>query len=379
LWRTSTRVLIAEDDPVSRMVLQETLVGFGYEVVACSDGSQAWDALHQENPPELAVLDWMMPGVDGVELCRRVRQSASPSSIYIILLTIKGRREDVIEGLHAGADDYVTKPFDAEEFRARVRVGQRIVELQRQRLEQATARYVQQLERTVEELRESRARLVVAQEEVRRAIAEELHGNVQTHMCILYMKLQDIQSRMADSPPEIQSELAQITDELDNLRENEIRQLSHRLHPGIIRMGLAAGLRSLRDQYERHIPIALEIDEQVSALEPAGGSNIPFNIRLGLYRVAEEALGNVVKHSGAGRARVRLAMSDSGNTLRLSIEDNGRGFAPDAERKPSLGLATIQDYMGAIGGVFELDTAPGMGTRITAVVHLDAEQPHKLV
>lgn len=115
---------------VSRRLLEATLAKWGYEVVVTCDGLQASAALQGAGAPPLAILDWMMPGLDGVEVCRRARSTHSPAPPYLILLTAKGRREDVITGLEAGANDYITKPFDREELRARVQVGMRIVELQ---------------------------------------------------------------------------------------------------------------------------------------------------------------------------------------------------------------------------------------------------------
>jgi DNA-binding response OmpR family regulator len=124
------RILIAEDDPISRRVLEAALAKWGYDVVVTCDGVEAWQGLRAKDAPKLAILDWMMPGIDGITICRKARESPDPQPTYIILLTAKGRREDTVEGLQAGADDYVTKPFDREELHARVQVGVRIVELQ---------------------------------------------------------------------------------------------------------------------------------------------------------------------------------------------------------------------------------------------------------
>lgn len=124
------RILIAEDDATSRLVLESLLKRWGYEVISTPDGNQAWTALQAKDAPRFAILDWMMPGMDGAEVCRKVRETERDCSTYIILLTALGRKEDIITGLEAGADDYVTKPFDMQELHARIKVGQRIIELQ---------------------------------------------------------------------------------------------------------------------------------------------------------------------------------------------------------------------------------------------------------
>lgn len=126
------RILIAEDEVFSRNVLQRVLAGWGHEVVEVSDGEQAWEALRAESGPRLALLDWVMPKMAGIDVIRRVRNSSwnAERYAYLILLTQKDSKEDVVAGLSAGADDYVVKPFDHNELQVRIRGGQRIVELQ---------------------------------------------------------------------------------------------------------------------------------------------------------------------------------------------------------------------------------------------------------
>ncbi|HEY3175542.1 MAG TPA: response regulator transcription factor [Candidatus Polarisedimenticolia bacterium] len=124
------KILIAEDDPVSRKMLEKTLLKWGYDVTVATEGAQAWNELQREDAPRLAILDWMMPGIDGVQVCRNVRALGGARPAYIILLTAKGRKEDTVHGLEGGADDYLTKPFDHGELRARVQVGVRLLELQ---------------------------------------------------------------------------------------------------------------------------------------------------------------------------------------------------------------------------------------------------------
>ena len=129
------RVLIAEDDLTSRNLLGQVLTKWGYDVLATSDGEEAWQILGHEDAPPLVILDWMMPGLDGVEVCRRVRSLASPSPPYIILLTARGGKGDIVTGLDAGANDYLGKPFDHDELRARVGVGRKFVELNQKLIE----------------------------------------------------------------------------------------------------------------------------------------------------------------------------------------------------------------------------------------------------
>jgi two-component system, cell cycle response regulator len=124
------QVLIAEDDPISRRVLEATLSRWGYEVLVACDGQEAWDVYQQDDPPKLAILDWMMPKIDGAEVCKRVRSVNGKDYTYIILLTAKGRKEDIIEGLDRGADDYIVKPFDSGELQVRLRAATRILKLQ---------------------------------------------------------------------------------------------------------------------------------------------------------------------------------------------------------------------------------------------------------
>jgi two-component system chemotaxis response regulator CheY len=131
------KILIAEDDPVSRRVLEATLIKWGYDVAVASDGVEAWEIINNENPPNLVISDWMMPRMDGLTLCRKIRSMEKSGYIYFIILTAKGEKEDVIHGLEAGADDFLTKPFNREELKYRTQIGERIIALERRILELA--------------------------------------------------------------------------------------------------------------------------------------------------------------------------------------------------------------------------------------------------
>ncbi len=153
---SAMRVLIADDSIVSRHLLDATLRKWGYEVVVANDGLEAWNALKQEDAPRIAILDWVMPGLTGPEVCKRLREHSKEVTnsgyTYLLLLSSKSQREDLIEGLESGADDYLTKPFDQHELKVRLRAGMRIIDLQRELLaareelqEQATKDFLTQL------------------------------------------------------------------------------------------------------------------------------------------------------------------------------------------------------------------------------------------
>ncbi|MEP6669486.1 MAG: response regulator transcription factor [Chthoniobacter sp.] len=128
---TINRILVAEDHYVSRHLLERNLQNWGFDVLTAQDGAAAAEILAGPDAPSLAILDWMMPVMDGVEVCRRVRQNRNSPYIYLLMLTAKSQKDEIAAGLDAGADDYVIKPFDPDELRARLKVGQRVVELER--------------------------------------------------------------------------------------------------------------------------------------------------------------------------------------------------------------------------------------------------------
>jgi two-component system cell cycle response regulator len=123
--------VVADDDRAATAILAKALQRWGVEVTVVHDGDAAWQAVTSGTPPDLAIVDWMMPGLDGIELCRRIRAETSLASLYVILLTGRATRSDLVAGLDAGADDYMVKPIDAEELRARVQVATRVATLQR--------------------------------------------------------------------------------------------------------------------------------------------------------------------------------------------------------------------------------------------------------
>lgn len=143
------KILVAEDDVTSRRLLEVSLSRWGYEVLSVSDGDEAWRILQQPDPPRLVILDWMMPGKDGIEICRALRRQDRAFYIYVMLVTTKTRAEDIVTGLEAGADDYLTKPYDPHELRCRVATGERVLGL-----ESTLARKIDELSETLSHVKQ---------------------------------------------------------------------------------------------------------------------------------------------------------------------------------------------------------------------------------
>jgi len=152
----ANRVLVAEDHYVSRHLLERNLMNWGFSVVTAEDGEAALGILEGDDAPPLAIVDWMMPKMDGLEVCSRVRQRLNRPYVYLVLLTAKSQKEEIAAGLEAGADDYVIKPFDPDELRARLTVGQRVVALER-----ALAKQVHDLEAALADVRKLKGLLPI--------------------------------------------------------------------------------------------------------------------------------------------------------------------------------------------------------------------------
>ena len=168
------KILAAEDNPVFQSMLRAILTKWGYEVIVAKDGNEALRVLEADNAPRLAILDWMMPGIDGVDVCRRVRAVGREPYIYILLLTARTDSEDLVEGIDSGADDYLTKPFHAPELQARLRAGQRILQLQEQLLAAREALRQEATHDSLTGLLNRHAILGVLQIELERASRERL-------------------------------------------------------------------------------------------------------------------------------------------------------------------------------------------------------------
>jgi diguanylate cyclase (GGDEF)-like protein len=174
------KILIAEDDFTSRSILTAVLTKCGFDAVVVEDGGAAWNLLQRPDAPRLILLDWNMPGMDGVEICRRLRDNNVPDPPYVILLTARDKKSDIVAGLEAGANDYVAKPYDTEELLARIRVGQRMLEMQSNLLEARDALAYQAMHDFLTGILNRRAILDRLKQEISRAGRD--HGSLSVGM-----------------------------------------------------------------------------------------------------------------------------------------------------------------------------------------------------
>ena len=217
-----------------------------------------------------------------------------------------------------------------------------------------------------DEMQRSRQRIVSAQESLRKEIAQQLHGSVQNRLIFLVLRLKQLEATA--EPKGVALELADLREKFEELLEQEIRSIVHQLYPYILRRGFVPALQSMGDQIESVISIEMDLDQELVRKERADRSLIPEQAKLAAYRIAEEALTNVVKHANASKVSVRLE-TPFGGWFRLTVQDDGQGFAVE-ESLEGMGIVGMRDYAEAIGGECVILGAPGKGTRVTATLPL---------
>ena len=210
--------------------------------------------------------------------------------------------------------------------------------------------------------------IMVASEATRKSVAELLHGRVQGRMVVLGHWLSQCQAQLKDGPPEVVESLENANKLLKEIRDQELRTITRQLYPSIIRTGLPTALNSLADRFRSVFEIQVDIDDGMSEMDGPMRPRLGESLRLTLYRVAEEALGNVAKHSYADRASVSLSLAPS-EELVLEVQDNGRGFE-QSEAHRGLGTVTMEDYVMAMEGTLAVTSAPGIGTTVRVTVPL---------
>ena len=320
------RVLVADDNSDMRQYLSR-LLSEQYEVETAADGQAALQAARKA-PPDLIVSDVMMPILDGFDLLKALRSDERTRTIPVVLLSARAGEESRVEGIEAGADDYLIKPFSARELLARVSGRLEIARLQRDRetqlrisqaeLERRVQERTQELFNASQELRELSARILQAQDEERRRIARELHDGAGQLLAALGMEASNLASerdrlstRAAVSLSNIESFVAQMT--------KDIRTMSHLLYPPLLdEVGLQSALTEYVNGFAERSGIQVSLDL------PAAIDRLDRDYELSLFRIVQECLTNIHRHSGSKTASIRIVRDD--RALVLEVRDEGRGI-----------------------------------------------------
>jgi signal transduction histidine kinase len=364
------KILIAEDDPVSRKVLLGHLEKWGYAVTETKSGEEAWEA-YQDGEFEMAILDWMMPGMDGIELVRRMRSQRRSSYTFVMLLSAKSQKEDIIHAIESGADDYVTKPFDRDELRVRVLAGRRILELQTALLRSARSAVVGQVALGLsQELSEPIAQLRDIMTLLRREAVDlvEVAADAITKETGEAGTAQTVESvpPLCDRSLEI---LARVQGTLRNLRDFA-RADEFAMKP----IAIAPALEDVADMVRR-----LAATKAVDVLREIG--QVP-QIHGNAGKLKKVILNLLVNGIDAVERRgwVSLRVTHEEGFVVIRVEDNGHGIAPEhlahifepfyalrlpADHRLGLGLAIGDAVVREHGGTFEVESVLNRGTTFT--------------
>lgn len=343
----NSTILIVDDDDAGRATLEAILDGQGYNLEMAENGPKALDKASALQP-DLILLDVMMPEMDGFEVCRRLRSTPGLAEVPIIILTALDDTSSRLEGIEAGADDFLSKPFNHQEFRSRVRTITRL------------NRYRTLLEQR-DSLREMAQRLVSAQEEERLRISRELHDELgqalTAHLIGLRLLSRDLPMQV---PPLRQRLDTLVVDTVETL--NKMRQLAEELRPPVLdTLGLSTALESYCNDFSARSRLTL-------TYESANIPPVSDLIAITLYRFLQESLTNVLKHAQATRVWVELALED--DTVILTVQDNGKGFTKETVGTRGIGLQGLHERLTIAGGKLTIRSTPGRGTVIMASLPL---------
>ena len=357
-----TKVLLVEDNRGDARLLYEGLeeaLPEQFQMTHVRRLSEALEYLWEETC-DVVLLDLGLPDSHGLDTLVVTRAQAP--GVPIVVLT--GFQDEALAGeaLKGGAQDYLVKgQVDSKLLARSLRYA-----IVRKATEEALLGQGVAFARAAE-LQRSRQRLIAAEERVRREASAQLHDGVQVQLLILKGRLQELLNGTC-SESETTLLLSEAIDGLNQVIEQQVGVLSRQLYPATLSQGLVPAFLSFADRYSAGPVVEVELDEDLVRREEAGPNWVPEQVKLAVYRIAEQALTNAVQHARAGHATVRLGMSREG-WLHLTVRDDGQGF--DAQSAPrGQGLAAMRDYADAMGGQCVLNSTPGAGTEVAAVLPL---------
>lgn len=368
-------ILIVDDTPANLGVIVDYLEHYGFGIMIARSGESALQKVHY-SPPDLVLLDVLMPNMDGFEICQRLKADEATKDIPVIFMTSLTSSEDKVKGFEVGAVDYVTKPLHQEEVLARITTHLRLRDLaqslqeKNRQLELSSRTERERLFEAVnqhrEQLRALANRLTEVQEAERKQLARDLHDHLGQALTAISIDLTAIKAELpAECSPRVKDRLAEASALTDQTLE-QIRELSLNLRPPMLDdLGLVPTLRWYIKQYAKRLNIKAKFE--VLGLE----QRLSPELETALYRVVQEALTNVARHAQASQVHLRLQGKES--TIVAFIEDNGQGFdvAKVIGHKTAVngaGLLGMRERVTLLGGRFEIHSRPGQGTQLKVEV-----------
>ena len=350
----TSKILIVDDDPLGIQTLESILDGQGYELTSANNGV---NALQKADGllPDLILLDVMMPGMDGFEVCRRIRATPKLAEVPIIILTALDDRPSRLLGIESGADDFLTKPVDRQELRLRVNT---ITRLNRYRT----------LLTQREDLRQMAERVVAAQEQERKRLSRELHDDLGQALIAHALNLQNLQSELPIEPDLLSARLDILIADT-NQTINKMRLLARDIRPTLLD---TLGLRSALETYSREfsfragLPVIFEADLKLPEMSDV--------YSITLYRILQESLTNVIKHSQATQVWVELSIEE--HNIVLTVQDNGIGFTVEEDAsRTGIGLTSLKERLTLVGGELVISSSATKGTILSARLPLEEFHP----
>ena len=351
-------VLIVDDEEMGRDTLEALLTNEGYDLSFAAGGMQALEKA-KKILPDLILLDVMMPDIDGFEVCRRLRSNVDMAEVPIILVTSLDDSDSRMIGIDAGADDFISKPFDRIELRSRVRTITRLNRYRKILTEQ------QERKRAEREVHILSTKLLDAQEAENKRIAGELHDSLAQSLAAIAVGVENAIAQIEQNRAKEVVELLGTLTKMSRDAIEEVRRISMNLRPAILDdLGILATISWLCREFQAVCPRA-RIHKKIGVKE----NGVPQNLKTVIYRVLQESTRNITRHSNA--RHVRLALTEANGRLVLSVQDDGVGFNPKEARvvdnsPGGLGLISMKERVELSGGRFALDSVLGRGTTITA-------------
>ncbi len=391
------KILIAEDDPTLRMTLKAILQKWGHEIIVAEDGNQAWKIL-QTDSPKLAIFDWMMPGIEGVELCRRVRERTDGDYVYIILLTAKVENEDIVVGLDAGADDYITKPFDREVLHSRVAVGTRIVQYETLLAEKNVQ--LQRYGSKMGKLAEERSKQLIHAERMATVglLSAGIAHEINNPTAFIAGNIQTLEKFYAGIEPALRQQIQQNGEDTQKLEFilDEMPKTVEGIRNGVMRISrIVKGLKSFCRKNEDLVAAcdmntcveqALELCHNALKycvmIERDLAENLP-QIMADSQQIEQVLINLFVNAADAmteyGRGTLTIKTQSTDNSVVVKVSDTGQGIPDDKlddiwqpffttkppDKGTGLGLFTVQGIIENHEGQIKAENKPTGGAEFT--------------